>query len=679
MAKLNFDGSLISVVLVLQDGSSTRFIESVAGSSAYNPLELVVVDNGMRRDAVPNLSAWSGAHQVIVNNNRIRLGPATNQAIRAAAGELVLLAHDDLEVVDPRWLDHLVARLAEDVVAVGPRCCATYFKPSFFGARGVAGTPEAPDVPALTGCLLARRSDLLSHPLGELAPVAAEWDLCLRLGNQGRIVVADAGLIEHHDDGFREIVPDGTGPAQRNIDIRSFNRHWGASVLRRLREEVSGHGDQFFRAPVEPVLKLVPGPTTIAERTVEVLTDEASTAGWDTTTGKPPACDLAVAVRPPKDVQWLAGQGLSVAAVSDNVGEWVHSGALDAAHVVLAADDVIAARLGVLWGTGNVSVEPRLRDPGPGLMRAVIEAARPTPGKMRIGVSTCAPDWPTARFWGDTHLARGLMRAFRRCGHEAVELTIDDWGRQGAAACDVVIHLRGLRRRPVAPGQWNVLWVISHPDRLEPGECDDFDLVASASRQHAEDLTRQLGREVHYLPQATDADTFRIGPKSAEYEGSVLYVGNARWPHRRAPRWLMRTGCDFDLFGKNWDDFSEAQYVRGEYIANRELPIAYRSAALVVADHHGSMRTNGFVANRIFDVLASGGLVLSDDVPGLPLLFGDVVPSYSGPDDLAAQVRGLVADPEQRRRLAKAGRDIVVARHTLDHRARRILELLDEL
>ncbi|WP_181407655.1 glycosyltransferase family protein [Nocardioides sambongensis] len=669
---------LVTIVAVLERGFSERLVDTLDRTIDGERHELVVVANGVAPAVVPDLTSWPGALQLIVNDQRVRLGPATCQAIRASTGEFIVLAHDDLEVLEPRWLDQLVEGFTDGVVATGPAAGAAYFEPSNGGARPVPAPARSGEAPVITGCLAIRRSDLLATLPGDLAPAATEWDHCLRLGAYGRLAVIDRPLVRLHGDGFRE-VSRRDGRTQRNADLRSFNRIWGPSLLRRLREEVSDDTQTFFRAPGSLMLKLVTGSPAQGEPVSAALTEQAQAAGWSTTTGRPPSADLAIALGPPKDVQWLAGQGLSVAAVVDDVAGWTSSGALDAAHVVLAGDDRTAARLEAAWGSGNVTVEPRLRQPGPGLLRVLRDAARPRPDTLRIGVSTCAPDWPTARFWGDTHLARGLGRALRRCGHEAVELTVDDWERQAAAACDVVVHLRGLRRRPAATGQWNVLWVISHPDRIEPGECDEYDLVASASAQHAEQLSQQLRREVYYLPQATDADTFRIGPTSAAYDGAVLYVGNARWPHRRAPRWLLRTGCDFDLYGKNWEDFPEARFVRDEYIANRDLPAAYRSAALVVADHHGSMRTNGFVANRLFDVLASGGVVLSDNVPGLSLLFDDLVPTYQNPDELRGQVHRLVAEPTRRRELAASGRDLVLREHTLDHRAFRLLELLDSL
>jgi GT2 family glycosyltransferase len=604
-------GTLVSVVVVTRDGEDRlqRLLEGLRERTNYREIELVVVDNASRNGAGRALDAWAGTLQVLPNQERVGFAAATNQAIRAATGDLVLLAHDDVEPFHPHWLGYLVDSLAEDVTAVGPLLIAPdhtvenrgrYFEPAPSGARVLdAGAgedalsvvrPARYEVPAMSAaCLLARRSDLLENLLDEsYAYGGDEWDLCVRLGNVGRVVLDERAVLYHLGDGTREGDVAGASKYQRRSDLHAFNGVWGPSLLRRLRTEVTGPRDGwFFRGDRTPKFHLSSGETELAGRIVERLREEAEAAAWEVTHRTPQTCDVAISLRPPEAVQWFANQGLGVAVVLDQEEAWVQSGGLDAAKIVLAPNPVVAARLGALWGPGIVRIDERLNHAAPGLFAGLLADARPRPDAMRIGVATCAPHWEKSPFWGDTHLAHGLMRAFRRLGHDAVELTMDDWQGQGAASCDVVVHLRGLYRRPAAKGQWNVLWVISHPDRLEDGECDDYDIVATASLQHAQLLSAETGREVHYLPQATDADTFRVGQRSTDYEGSVLYVGNARWPHRRAPRWLMRIGRDFDLYGRHWRDFPEARHVRGDYIPNRELPTAYRSAGVGGGGEHG--------------------------------------------------------------------------------------------
>jgi GT2 family glycosyltransferase len=709
------DGPLVSIVVTNRDGEAhlRRLLDGLRNRTRYGSIELVLVDNGSTDGSLAVFDGWAGDKRLVANEQNQGFSAANNQGIRAATGEYVLLANNDIEPIHPGWLGFMVESLTEDVAAVGAMLVypkrpkrerppaypdltiqhlGTCFEYSKWGVRAVnVGSGEDPlsvvaadrrEVPAVTAaCLLARRSDLLVTPFDEHYWYGSEdWDLCLRLEELGKIIVDERAVLFHHEFGTQDQYMSEAWLEHRTRNHLWFNGLWGPALMRKLRREVTGpKSGWFFRGDQTPTVYVTSESDARTHGLAEQLRQQARHAGWKVSDSESQSCDVAIAVVPPVNVQWFAEFDLSVAVVVNRENEWARTGSLDAATRVVVPNQVGQARLDTLWGSGIAEIDEGLDGADPALFDRLLKAAAPRPNGMRIGISTCAPDWIKAQFWGDTHLARGLMRAFRRLGHEATELIVSDWNEASALSCDVVIHLRGLTRRPVARGQWNLLWIISHPDRLEPGECDDYDLVASASQQHAEQLSAELGRTVHFLPQATDADNFKIGPVDVDYEASVLYVGNARWPHRRAPRWLMRNRRPFHLYGKNWDDFPEAEFVRRDYIPNQKLAAAYRSAAVVVADHHGSMRTNGFVANRLFDVLASGGVVLSDDVSGLAELFDGLIPTYSDARELESQLRTLLADASLRRRLAAEGRQVVLSDHTLDHRARKWLELLDKL
>jgi GT2 family glycosyltransferase/glycosyltransferase involved in cell wall biosynthesis len=709
------EGPLVSIVITNRDGERhlRRLFQGLQKRTHYQSVEVVLIDNGSTDGSLAVYDRFPGRKRLVSNEQNQSFSAANNQGIRAATGELVLLANNDIEPIHPDWLGFMVDSLGDDVAAVGamlvyPRRpqgehppahpdltvqhLGTYFEYSKWGVRALnMGTgrdplsvtaPDRRDVPALTAaCLLARHSDLLRTPFDEQYWYGSEdWDLCLRLGNLGRLVVDERAVLWHHEFGTQDKYMSESWLERRTRNHQWFNGLWGPSLMRKLRQEVTGaETDWYFRGDQRPTVAVTSGSDQHSHDLAENLARQARQAGWEVNDSESDSCEVAIAIVPPEDVQRFAQRDLSVAAVIGQEREWAHTGVLDAATKIVVPNRVGQARLDALWGTGIAEVEEGLTTPDPSLFSRLLNIAAPKPNAMRIGISTCAPDWAKAQVWGDTYLARGLMRAFRRLSHEANELITSDWHGVNASSCDVVIHLRGLFRRPVARGQWNLLWIISHPDRLEPGECDDYDLVASASRHHAEQLSAELSRTVHYLPQATDADTFKIGPHDTDYEAPVLYVGVARWPHRRAPRWLMRNQRPFHLYGQNWEHFPEAGFVHGNRIPNWDLAAAYRSADVVVADHHGSMRTNGFVANRIFDVLASGGVVLSDDVVGLAELFDHVVPTYGDARELESQLRILMADAELRRRLATEGRHVVQSDHTLDHRAKRWLELLDQL
>jgi len=74
------------------------------------------------------------------------------------------------------------------------------------------------------------------------------------------------------------------------------------------------------------------------------------------------------------------------------------------------------------------------------------------------------------------------------------------------------------------------------------------------------------------------------------------------------------------------------------------------------------MVEHGIVSNRLFDVLAAGGVVVSDPVGGMHDLLGDIVPTVSDADQLADVVRRLLSDPDEGRQIARRGRDLVLRR-----------------
>lgn len=431
-------------------------------------------------------------------------------------------------------------------------------------------------------------------------------------------------------------------------------RRW---VLR-LERAVSNRRDRLMLIPTESHFAMALAKT--AERTGWILTTDARSAS------------LLIALEPPAESHHLTVADHSVAVVMPGTeADWVMSGALESSDVVVVGTPASRRLLEATWARDMTVVIPDLNS----RMEQLLElGCSPT---RRVGVATCAPDWPAAPSWGDTYFARAVMRGFRRNGWTAKELVRQDWYGAHARCCDVVIHLRGLARRRPRPGQTNVLWIISHPERVTAEECEEYDVLASASQHHALRLSAELGRTVHYVAQGADTDTFRLVHREGALCSQVVSVSNARWPRRTAPRWLLRNGLPFRLTGSNWEGLPEAEMLAERFLANRDLSTLYRSAQVVVADHHGSMRSEGFIANRIFDALAAGGCVLSDNVIGINEVFGELVPTFDSPEQLTAQLDALTSDPERRDRLATEGRRMVLRSHTLDHRVSQLIGLID--
>jgi GT2 family glycosyltransferase/spore maturation protein CgeB len=299
--------------------------------------------------------------------------------------------------------------------------------------------------------------------------------------------------------------------------------------------------------------------------------------------------------------------------------------------------------------------------------------------KRHIAVVTGVPAEVDARTWGDWHFARGFADALVRRGWRATVHTRRENDIERAHAADVLLYLHGRGDLPAAEGQVTVLWCISHPEELSTAECDAADLVLVASHtSYGDDVALRTATPVRRLLQATDHRRFRPRPPVDRYRHPVAFVGNSRFVERAVVRDARAAGLEPAVYGANWGRFLPAGTVVAEHVPNEELPILYSSVGVLLNDHWDGMRSAGIASNRLFDALACGTVVVSDELPGLEELFEGGVVTYSAPEDLQRTVARLLRDDEERRGRAVRGSAAVLGRHTFDHRAAEFLQILDE-
>lgn len=267
--------------------------------------------------------------------------------------------------------------------------------------------------------------------------------------------------------------------------------------------------------------------------------------------------------------------------------------------------------------------------------------------RLSFAIKIGAPDREQATRWGDLHFAEAFARELRRAGHRACVQTLDEWEDEAGLLYDVAIHLKGLSRYHPKPGQLNVLWSISHPAELTGEECDGYDLVLVASELFAAELEQRTSTPVHVFEQATDPRLFYPDPRP-EYAHDLVYVANSRNVLRPIVRDLLPTDLDLAIWGANWDGLIDTKYVVGEHIPNDQLRHVYSSAQVVLCDHWEDMREHGYISNRIYDALACGAFVISDDVPGLKERFGDRVAVYDGREELQDLIGRVLASVDAR-------------------------------
>ena len=287
-------------------------------------------------------------------------------------------------------------------------------------------------------------------------------------------------------------------------------------------------------------------------------------------------------------------------------------------------------------------------------------------------INVCAPNWQSARSWGDVHFARALQQELARRGRPCAIGVMDQWEASRDERFGVVVHLKGLSTYEPNPAQVNLLWSISHPDKLTLEECNASDLVLVASERFAAELRERCSAPVHVLEQATDPKVFFADADGADAH-ELVFVGNSRKVMRRILADLLPTELDLAVWGGDWDGLIDPRHVVGTYVPNAEVRRIYSSAAIVLNDHWDDMREHGFASNRLYDAVACGALVVSDRIDGLEERFGGAVVTYESPEELHTIVEHFLAHPGERAARGAAGRELVLAQHTFAHRVDALL------
>jgi len=288
--------------------------------------------------------------------------------------------------------------------------------------------------------------------------------------------------------------------------------------------------------------------------------------------------------------------------------------------------------------------------------------------KKKIAIKIPAPSWEESHKWGDFYMALGLMKEFNKKDYFVKLQVLPEWDTNGDANMDMVLVLRGLSEYTPKLEHYNIMWNISHPDVVELQEYELYDHVFIASQKWADTVSSRVNVPVECMWQCTDTDRF-YPDYSPEYHHELLFVGNSRKVHRKILKDLLPTEHELAVYGSDWKRHINKKYIIAEHIDNKELRKAYSSCDILLNDHWDDMREKGFVSNRIFDAIACGTCIISDDIDGLEELFNDRVITYHNKNEL----KGLVDENLEN----KKSYDIeIIEGHTYSDRVEQFIEVL---
>jgi len=339
----------------------------------------------------------------------------------------------------------------------------------------------------------------------------------------------------------------------------------------------------------------------------------------------------------------------------------------------------------------------------------LIIMSRPRPDKERVHV---ASDFRIVLFspglqdtgemiWGEKIAVQSEAKYLRRVfpGAEVLALDRDRIAEIAAMQVDLLISYYTGPRPP-----WRVddiaqyvegitiLKVVNHGDLLDELALVPVDGFMTNGRRAAEILGRN--RPTAYVPLAVEDDYGPVEPDE-RYQADVVFLGSGGRGNKQpaTTRHYLDPAKQFDfgLWGSWWGQDYWAPAYEDDPAANEwhrfwrgPLPMndiarLYSSAKIVLGYHEDSQREFGMWNNRVFEALACGALMISDDALGLRDEFGEGIVITAGGDETAELIRHYLARPDERRRIGAIGQRLVRERYLYSRWAQSVRELYDEL
>ena len=342
----------------------------------------------------------------------------------------------------------------------------------------------------------------------------------------------------------------------------------------------------------------------------------------------------------------------------------------------------------------NARVIAAMREEEPALLD---DSGAGTGGEKPLTVVFAVTETGRNAVAGDLFTAKELAAALEKRGARCLFVSQQEpdaeWYRL-TPEVDVLIsmlqHYDPQNIRNEAPGLRVVGWARNWFDAwAESPWIGEYDLLLASSPTACRELEEKLSRSVPLLPIAANPERFRppeevpeeeTEEEKTKYECDYCFTGNHFGMTREIEEELDPGALPYrlNLYGKGWDrDQRLAPWWRG-HLPYEEIPKAYRHARIVLDDATPSTKETGAINSRVYDALAAGCLVLTNNEHGAAETFGGLLPTFHDRDSLKDALEKYLVNEELRKAKARELRAFVLENHTYDLRAEKLLEIIRE-
>ncbi len=285
---------------------------------------------------------------------------------------------------------------------------------------------------------------------------------------------------------------------------------------------------------------------------------------------------------------------------------------------------------------------------------------------------------------GDFFLANDLKLGFEKLGYRVEYRFREDYDDLKLGNIGNVIYFKGyynFEHLPVdnVKRRKSILYLY-YVEGLHSNILSEADVVVSASNKFVEEFVIKKGYKGGYVPQFTNPDRFKTAQYDKQKSSEVLFVGSDHTRKgRKSVDYALKSGANLSVYGKFWDESLAREVLKGNYIDNDELYQYYSNAKIVLNDHREDMLYFGFVSNRIYDVSASGGFVLTDYVKEIEEEYGDSIAMYKDYDDFKQKLEYYLSHENERKDMAKKAQKITLEKFTNVKAAEKFIDILKNI
>lgn len=273
----------------------------------------------------------------------------------------------------------------------------------------------------------------------------------------------------------------------------------------------------------------------------------------------------------------------------------------------------------------------------------------------------------------------GIMeRAFSRVGYNVVSSTEDNLYPSTSEDAGVNIYVRGynpFNELKTNKKGVNVVYIRDF-DALLPEELDAYDGIATSSRDFY-NYVMSAGYAGVYLPEFTDPSVFYPAPKP-ELERDLLYVSdNDRYSPAIVA--VLDAKLPVEIFGRNWQNKIDDEYIKGEYIHDNDLGSYFSSAKINLVNVSERESQVAIIPSRVYDIAASKGFMIAPYNKEIEAVFGDSIPMFKNAEELKSLYEQYINNPEARAEKAEKAYRIAVAEYNVDAFVQRLNGLVEFL